>query len=224
MTTDRTATFEALKAKQRLLRTGFNEHVGLRVHRVISWLEAAAQLQEDDFDGVFVCHWVAFNAAYAQGADLHRLYPEPSFFKWYFDMIVALDREHVVYDAVWDRFSGLIRTFIDNHYVFQPFWRHQHGESGFDDWRERFQKERGRFLDSFGRQDTAQVLAVLFDRLYVLRNQLLHGGATWHGSVNREQVRAGAHIMAFLVPRFVDLMMDHPDDAWGVPPYPVVAE
>lgn len=223
MPTDST-TFEALQAKQRRLRSGFNEHVGLRVHRVISWLRAAGQLPEDDLDGAFVYHWVAFNAAYAQGAQLHRAYPETHFFKWYFEKIVALDRDNVVYDAVWHRFSDSIRTFINNHYVFQPFWRHRHGESGFDNWREQLQRERHRFLHCLAQQDTAEVLAVLFGRLYVLRNQLLHGGATWNGSLNREQVRDGGRIMAFLVPRFVDLMMNHPDDDWGVPPYPVVKE
>ena len=66
------------------------------------------------------------------------------------------------------------------------------------------------------------MLTALFERLYVLRNQLMHGGATWNGGVNREQVRNGNAILEILVPRFIDLMMDHPDEAWGQPPYPVV--
>lgn len=28
------------------------------------------------------------------------------------------------------------------------------------------------------------ILSILFDRLYVLRNQLVHGGATWNSDVN----------------------------------------
>ena len=51
---------------------------------------------------------------------------------------------------------------------------------------------------------------MVFDRLYVLRNQLVHGGATWNSSVNRAQVRDGAAILGFLLPVFVDLMMDNP--------------
>ena len=65
----------------------------------------------------------------------------------------------------------------------------------------------------------------MFDRLYVLRNQILHGGSTWNGSLNRMQVQAGALIMAFLVPLFVDLMLEHPIADWGSPYYPqMVAE
>ena len=62
----------------------------------------------------------------------------------------------------------------------------------------------------------------MFDRLYVLRNQLVHGGATWNSRVNRDQVCDGAAILAFLMPVFVDVMMDNPGEDWGRPFYPVV--
>ena len=52
-------------------------------------------------------------------------------------------------------------------------------------------------------------------------NQLLHGGATWNSSVNRSQVATGAAIMAALMPRFIDGMIEHPDADWGSPRYPV---
>ena len=63
---------------------------------------------------------------------------------------------------------------------------------------------------------------MLFGRLYVLRNQLVHGGATWNGSVNRNQVEDSAKIMAFLIPLFIELMMENPAENWGKPYYPVV--
>ena len=67
-----------------------------------------------------------------------------------------------------------------------------------------------------------RVLTLVFDRLYVLRNQLVHGGSTWNSIVNRDQVRDGAAILSFLVPVFADVMMDNPDEEWGRPFYPVV--
>ena len=66
------------------------------------------------------------------------------------------------------------------------------------------------------------MLSIVFGRLYVLRNQLVHGGATWNSDVNRDQVRDGAAILACLLPIFVDLMMDHPAHEWAMPHYPVV--
>jgi hypothetical protein len=71
-------------------------------------------------------------------------------------------------------------------------------------------------------RDTSRILSVVFDRLYVLRNQLVHGGATWNSGVNRNQVRDGATVMGFLLPVFIDIMMDNPGRDWGKPFYPVV--
>ena len=66
------------------------------------------------------------------------------------------------------------------------------------------------------------MLRKLFERLYVLRNQMVHGGATWGGKVNRKQVTDGSALMKLLLPIFVSLMLDNPDYGWGKPFYPVV--
>ncbi len=71
-------------------------------------------------------------------------------------------------------------------------------------------------------RETAKILSTLFDRLYVLRNQLVHGGATWNSTINRNQVRDGAAVLGWLVPIMIDIMMDNPDRDWGKPFYPVV--
>ncbi len=79
-----------------------------------------------------------------------------------------------------------------------------------------------RITSAFKRHDKARILDMLFGRLYVLRNQLMHGGSAWSGGVNRRQVTDGASIMAFLAPRSIGLMMDHPDVPWGTNPFPVI--
>ena len=71
-------------------------------------------------------------------------------------------------------------------------------------------------------RDTVEALSLVFDRLYVLRNQLVHGGATWNSTVNRDQVRDDAAILAVLMPVFVDVMMDNPCEDWGRPFYPAL--
>ena len=60
------------------------------------------------------------------------------------------------------------------------------------------------------------------NRIYTLRNQLLHGGATWGGAVNREQLRDCSKLLGKLVPLIIELMMDHPNTLWGDACYPVV--
>jgi hypothetical protein len=59
-------------------------------------------------------------------------------------------------------------------------------------------------------------------RDHVLRNQLVHGGATWNGSVNRAQVKDGANIMMSFVPVIIELMLLHPEEDFGEILYPVV--
>jgi hypothetical protein len=113
-------------------------------------------------------------------------------------------------------------VFLDNRYVFQPFWNFHNGLPGNKDWQERFDKSIRRTQTALSDKDTKAILVTLFDRLYVLRNQLVHGGATWNSSVNRSQVRDGASILSFLVPVFINLMMDHPEVKWGAPYYPLV--
>lgn len=223
MGSDETLGHAALKEKEGRLRGQLGGALALRVHRAISWLQAAEQAgARDDADLAFISHWVAFNAAYSQRADLNKQFHAHDFFAWYFGQIVSLDQEQAVYDAIWRRFAGTIHNFLRNEFVFEPFWRHHNDEAGHADWRERFDGQLGKVQRALARRDTVTVLEGLFDRLYVLRNQLVHGGATWNGSVNRTQVRHGVEIMAFLVPHFVNLMMDHPEVAWGNPPYPVV--
>ncbi|WP_372841139.1 hypothetical protein [Phaeovulum sp.] len=212
----------ALKAKQRAIRASFPETMGLRTHRAISWIGRAEACGEDD-DARFIFLWIAFNAAYADEREFQAMPPgERAAFADYFSKLVALDGGHRIYNALWQRFSGPVRMLMENCYVFNPFWQHHNGIEGFSDWEDRFKISARAFAQAFQAGDTAKVLSFVFDRLYVLRNQLVHGGSTWNSGVNRAQVHDGAAILSFLMPVFIDLMMDNPGKDWGKPFYPVV--
>jgi hypothetical protein len=209
-----------LKEKQRALRAGFPVPLTLRVHRALSWLTRAFA-EEDDLDARFIFLWIGFNAAYA--GDLSRAVEgEREHFRGFFATLVRLDARRRIYNMVWQRFSQEIRLLLDNRFVFAPFWQHHNGVPGQGDWAEKLDKSRTAIAQALKDQDTARILSILFDRLYVLRNQLVHGGATWNSDVNRSQVRDGAALLGCLLPIFVDLMMDHPDHEWPMPHYPVV--
>ncbi|MGR3460944.1 MAG: hypothetical protein ACU0C8_04105 [Roseovarius sp.] len=214
--------FPSLKDKQRAIRSDFPETMGLRVHRAISWI-GRAEACGDDHDARFIFLWIAFNAAYADEREFQSVASgERAAFVDYFGKLVARDEERRIYTALWQRFSGPVRTLMENRFVFNPFWQYQNGIDGFEDWEERFRTSSRSFAQAFQAGDSARVLSFVFDRLYVLRNQLVHGGSTWNSRVNRAQVRDGAAILAFLVPVFADLMMDSPKENWGRPFYPVV--
>jgi hypothetical protein len=214
-------SFEALKEKQRAIRDSFPEPLALRTHRALSWLKRAEQ-ETDDPDVGFILLWIGFNSAYASelGPDIAG---ERSTFAAFFDALVDLDKGHRIYDAVWTRFPHEIRVLLNNKYVYSPFWSHQNGVAGYEDWEARLAASQKAITVSMAQRNTTRILAVLFDRMYVLRNQLVHGGATWSGGVNRDQVRDGAAVLASLLPVFLDIMMDHPHRDWGRPFYPVVA-
>jgi len=217
-----TLTFDELKAKQRTLRSGFPESMGLRVHRAISWIGRAQKCGDDD-DARFMFLWIAFNAAYADENKFQAgILGARTAFDAYFDKLIKCDKERRIHYALWDRFSGPVRSLMANKFVFAPFWEYHNGMEGSENWAAEFKKDRGKFASAFKAGKSIRVLNSVFDALYVLRNQLMHGGSTWNSSVNRDNVRDGAAILTFLMPVFVDLMMDNPQDDWGRPFYPVV--
>ena len=214
-------TVDELNAQWEQVRAALPDALGLRMRRALSWLGRAEQERENDHDAAFIFYWIAFNAAYAKELSRDPASTARDQFTRYFRTVLSLDSNNTVYDAIWKTFHGPIRLLLDNQFVFQPFWEH-HGGRGHDNWEYTFQQSRQQVHRALADRDTHFILSTLFDRLYVLRIQLMHGGATWDSSVNRSQVQDGARIMAALVPVFVHLMMSHPDVDWGPMDYPVV--
>ena len=136
----------------------------------------------------------------------------------FFETILSIDPENRIGDAIWKNFSGSVRLLLDNHWVYMPFWKNLFG-MGYDDWQHTFESDKNRGLKTLADGNTRAALNIIFDRLYVVRNQIMHGGATWGTGRNREQVRDGARIMALLVPLFIELMEGSPQIEWGPPDY-----
>lgn len=215
--------YSELKARQREIRDAFPPALALRTHRALSWLQRAEmEAARGDQDARFLFLWIAFNAAYANEISDRRAFPERRLLLMFLNRLVDSDTENLLYGIVWRRYPTSIRLLIDNRFVFQPFWDYQNGSIGEADWKESFARSKSSAHRALGRMDTKKVLAIAFDRLYTLRNQLIHGGATWNSSVNRSQVRDGAGILGDVVPVIIHLMMENPRQLWGDPCYPVV--
>lgn len=211
-------TATALDAKWRSARQRDEQgHVNLRIRRALSWLERAER-ERNDPDAAFIFYWVAFNAAYSD-----NIAGERNAFRAYFVKILALKDARAMFNEMSNKFAEAIRGFIPNRYVFPDFWTSNTFQpAGRQSWESSLSRSTRRFTQAIRNDNIGDMLEELFDRLYVLRNQLLHGGATWQGSVNRNQVTEGAAILAFLVPHFINLMLDNPDVDWGIPAYPPV--
>jgi hypothetical protein len=211
--------YAALKDKHRKLRENFPQPLSVRVHRSLSWLQRAEK-ESNDADAKFIFLWIAFNAAYAQETDDMR-FSQTALFSSFLDRLIEADSSKRIYKILWSQFAGPVRTLITNKYVFQPYWDSQRGKPGSEAWEETFRSATAAANASLANQDVSKLLGIVLSRLYVLRNQLIHGLATWSGGVNREQVQDGTSIMSHIVPIVIDLMMDDPRPIWGEAVYPV---
>lgn len=213
--------YPRLKARQRDERDGYPPALALRVHRALSWLSRAEQCGDDD-DARFIFLWISFNAAYAQQFGVDERAPEAAKASAFIEKMVSLDVHNQLHALLWEAFPGSVRLLLDNQYVFQLFWDVQIQGGEDTEWRLKFEQANNAALRALGKGDTATLLGVVLVRLYTLRNQLVHGGATWNSSVNREQVRDCSRLMGQLVPAVIEIMMNHPETLWGDACYPVV--
>lgn len=210
---------KTLKEQHRRVRDGHAEALRVRIHRAISWLSRAEQ-EKDDLDARYIFQWIAFNAAYASEFGFEQ--KEREQVHQFIDRLLRLDHEHHLHNALFHQFSGPIRTLIDNRFVFEPFWRAMREHDASNAWETSFTAAKKRALDAVMNKDTATLLSIVLDRLYVLRNQLIHGGATWNGGTNRAQMKDGTSILVVLLPMIVGLMMQGRDEDFGEVAFPVV--
>ena len=202
-------------------KSEFSDPFRLRVHRSLSWLTKAASVDDDDIR--FITLWIAFNAAYAREVTLFASSSERSEFRRFLQLICRLDTEQQIYTLLWETYSGSIRVLLDNKYTFQPFWDYHNGQISQQAWEEEFKRAKDKVHRALSDKDTDRVLAVVFNRLYTLRNQIMHGGTTHNSQVNRAQIKDGGAILSSLLPLILEIMMAHHSKMdWGKPFYPVL--
>ena len=205
-------------------RENFNEDFRLRIHRSLSWLQRAEQAQqEQDLDSQFIYLWISFNAAYAKDLGAGLRSADKGVFVQFIYRICHLDKEQKIYYTVWNTFSGSIRILLNNQFTFQPFWDYHNGLITEQDWIASFEKNRKKALEALTQKDTPEILIAVFNHLYTLRNQIMHGGATFNSTINRSQLKDACNILSTLIPEMLKVMLQNPDDkTWGKPFYPVV--
>ena len=203
-----------------------DDQMALRMRRATSWLERAelalAAKDQEGYDSACIFYWISLNAAYAQDIPVNlvrgKKWTDSDGFKKFADKVVERDPEQSLAKLIFERLREDILRLTEDVYLFKDFWLARNGTLSGQGWKSRFKKENNtarRFLMTGDFRVVRDVLPSIFDRLYVLRNQLIHGGATWNGSVNRNQVAHGARIMSFLVPTLVSIMLEDAEADWG---------
>lgn len=221
--------YESLKNLLRSHKDDFSQVHSTRMHRSLSWLKAAAgQMKDDNLDQAFINLWISFSACfYIEGEE-----PITPFI----DKIIALDKQQKIYDCLWHQYSGSVKALIKNPYVFSEFWQaqriwlqqkvdHQSDDELLDPmWRPSFEQSSVEALNYLSRKKVAPLFSIVLDRLYVLRNQVLQGGATYQSRVNREQVTDGVNLLASIMPVIIGVMLNAADQDWGEIAYPVITK
>lgn len=203
---------------RKLKASTFPETLTIRAHRAISWLKSAEK-QEGSLDMKFLSLWIALNATYA--VDLNGISSKPEKVKLrdFTSSLVRFDRVRL-YNLFWEKYSGPVRVLIENKFVFEKFWEYNRGE--IDDYLPAFNKSIATALNCLSKENIEGLLEIVLERLYTLRNSLVHGGATYNSKLNRAQLRDACNIMQLLVPIIIDIMLENGDHDWGEIAYPVV--
>jgi hypothetical protein len=207
-----------LRDRLREKREIMNGAHATRLHRAVSWLVCAEKYEDSDDDLSFISLWISLNSSYAID-DANQEKYEREGFEIFAHRLVALDKKERIYNCLWLNYSSFVRLLIDNQFVFGPFWRSQReGDKG---WEKKFEYSKKKAHSALANSEVEVLLGIVMDRLYVLRNQLVHGGATYQSRVNRDQVQNGKRMLLELVPVFIELMFEQEQD-WGEIYYPVI--
>ncbi len=199
----------------------YSDNLRLKLHRSLSWLNQAEE-QKENYDFCFISLWISFNAIYAD--DFGSLSDKSDVSK-FLKKICLLDADKELYTLVWTTFSGNIRIFLNNKFIFQPFWDVNNNPSeNKKRWQGPFELEKRRAFSAMATQNTSVILNIIFRRLYTLRNQILHGGASYNSSVNTNQKKEACSFLLNILPVIIKIIMNHSEEDWGKPYYPVIKE
>lgn len=210
-----------LRDKHKELRGKIPDDLSLRAHRAISWISRAGEICDVDLDAAFIFAWIAFNAAYAKDGSEDNLSSGRTYFREFFISLVEHDCDRRIAGEIWGRYQS-VTGLLDNQYIFAPFWKFHNGDGEYENWESSFEGAKRKAHAAIKRRDMVVTLEIVFDRLYVLRNQILHGGSTWNSRVNRKQLKDATALLRSLVAIFIDLIVSNPDHNWGLPYYRVV--
>jgi hypothetical protein len=211
-------TVSALKAELKAGQERLDPNHATRLHRALSWLKCAEEADSADLE--FISLWISLNACCAIDRCGDQPLVEHEQFYRFIALLAHHDRDKKIYTCLWEEYSGHVKALIKNPYVFHAFW--QSKRQGDDHWVASFDQSSLEALNALSRQRVVDLFAIVIDRLLVLRNQLIYGGATYKGKVNRTQVEDAAGLLGSLMPVIIKIMLNAADEDWGAVAYPVI--
>lgn len=186
--------------------------LSIRIHRACSWLRRAQTTAHDSgtdaLDDQLVLLWIAFNSLYGRwDPDENHPARDVESVRSFLTIALELDAEDG-FGKMLLRERPLAERLFDNVYLDHYFWRDlTEGEGDDETWKNMPKKGR-RYLDD-GRAELALDRLLLY-RVYQLRCQLIHGGATHGGRLNRNSVADCGRFLHLVLDQTLRLMIKRP--------------
>lgn len=192
-----------------------NQSFAIRVWRALSWLQRAEQAQ--DAEDQFIAGWISFNALYGRLDNEKRAWGDREAFGAFLAAICEIDDAGRLRHLAFKHQLPILRL-IENRFLYDKFWLDPDGEH------ETALHEQVRSLmPRFNGRNPRPILQAVFERLWILRNQLMHGAATKGSHLNRRTLTGGALILREMLPEFIGLMIeDGVTREWGEVCFPPI--
>ncbi|MFZ4722059.1 MAG: hypothetical protein ACOYMI_02780 [Phycisphaerales bacterium] len=201
------------------------EDVRIRIHRALTWLEFAARCDaSEDLDARLVAQWIALNSLYGRWDDrAGSPMPDRESLRVFAEQILSHDHDGLV-ASVLRAHAKLAISLFEDRYLCRHFWEAPSTPSGRNRNRDvAWGAANAREHLREGRHGA--VLDRVLDRIHFVRNQLVHGGSTFNGRLNRAAVRRASQMMDHLLACFLQVLMEHGYvDDWGGLCYPPIDE
>jgi hypothetical protein len=195
-----------------------------RLQRADSWIQAAQDLDTDRMHEAFIFLYIAFNCMYGRRkyeGDESQIEEDLDAF---LAKVLIMHRKNlqqggaILKEALSNcRQDGAV--LIRDRFLVNRYWR---GNQPAPALQARLNKEAIGALEAFDDGDYAEFLGVLFRRISVLRNQIMHGCATYGPrSYGRASLEKALRVLKLLVPAFFRLMRQYGHELpWDPIPYP----
>lgn len=190
-----------------------------RVRRSLSWLRRAAELSDEDRPPRFVDLWIALNALYGQARYAKEFRPRER--EDFMEFVQRLAKPRSAKSQLGQllskkHFQVRSRELIQNKYLWNEWW-----SKDLDKYREKSGAGLIHFEKSLRNGDAATFLSCLFERLQVLRNQIVHGSSSASTRKSRDALYPAILLLEEILPEFIRLMLREGQDTdWPPVPYP----
>ncbi|MCH2144011.1 MAG: HEPN domain-containing protein [Phycisphaerales bacterium] len=191
--------------------------LSIRLHRACSWLRRAQHVARtdgtDSIDDQLVLLWISFNALYGLW-DEETNHPARDIgsVRDFLRRVLELDRDDE-FGKLLQRERGLCERLFDNVYLDHYFWRGlDAGDTEDDSWHN--MPTKGRKYLNDGRAELALDRLMLY-RVYTLRCQLVHGGSTHGGQLNRASVADCGRLLHQVLDIAIRILIERAEDVEG---------